>query len=389
MRKLFVMLAAAALSVVVAIPAFAQDRPDIPTLLTNDGSFTTLLAALDAANLADTLGGDGPFTVFAPTDDAFAATLGSLNMSAADVLANPDLLTQVLGYHVVPGRNFFRNLIGGAQLDTVEGSTLNLYRNSAGQLMVNGVVISTVDQIASNGVVFYIDGVLLPPDALPTAHVRVAHFSPDAPAVDVFVNGAVGAAGVETNTISDFVDVPAGTTEFVVSAAGTDYEEGVIGPVTLFLAPGSYTTVSAIGSLESGSLTATVVPDDFATVGSQAQITFFHGIEGAPAVDILANGSPIVTNLAFPGTITNADGSSNDGAYTLNVAPGTYNVSVVATGTTGPALLTADGFEVVAGSSYLVGAVGTADSPQLSVSSFDVAGMMAMMDMAPEATPGS
>ncbi len=77
MRRIVALLAALLAAVVLAVPAFAQERPSIPELLANDadGRFTTLLAAVEAAGLGDALSGEGPFTVLAPTNDAFAATL--------------------------------------------------------------------------------------------------------------------------------------------------------------------------------------------------------------------------------------------------------------------------------------------------------------------------
>jgi uncharacterized surface protein with fasciclin (FAS1) repeats len=379
MRKWSLLVAVMALLAVMAFPTMAQDRPDIPTLLSEDGSFTTLLAAVEAAGLVETLSGEGPFTVFAPTDDAFAATLADLGLTAEDVLANPELLTSILTYHVVPGRNFFRTLIAGAELETVQGESLNLFRNSAGVLTVNGVTTSRVDQIASNGVVYFIDNVLLPPGVLPAANVRAAHLSPDTPNVDVYVNGAAALTDVPFGAIGDWIELGAGYYEFAVSPTGTSIDDAAIGPVTLFLAPGSFTTLAAIGSLEAGSLTAQVVAEDFSTVGEGAQVTFFHAIEGAPAVDVLVNGAAAVTNLAFPGTVENADGTTNDGVFSIAPAPGSYDVSVVATGTTSPALLSADAFEVMAGMSYFVVAAGTPTDPQLVVATTNVAELMAMM----------
>ena len=100
-----------------------------------NGSFTTLVAAVEAAGLVETLSGEGPFTVFAPTDDAFDAALGALDLTADELLADADLLTSVLTYHAVPG-------------EVLAESVLTL----------DGQPVATV-----NGVIHVIDTVLLPP----------------------------------------------------------------------------------------------------------------------------------------------------------------------------------------------------------------------------------
>jgi hypothetical protein len=100
---------------------------------------------------------------------------------------------------------------------------------------------------------------------------------------------------------------------------------------------------------------------------TQAQVTLFHAIEGAPAVNIVANGATVVFQLGYPGTL-----GDNDGVFTLDVPAGTYNFAVTAGGAT---LLSADGVQLEAGKSYFIAAIGTPDAPQLSLSVTDVAGM--------------
>lgn len=121
------------------------------------GSFTTLLAAVDAAGLGETLAGGGPFTVFAPSDDAFAklpeGTFESL-------LADPARLTQVLTYHVVPGRVTAADASGLSAAPTVQGSELPI--STDGGVHVADASVVSADIRASNGVIHVIDRVLLP-----------------------------------------------------------------------------------------------------------------------------------------------------------------------------------------------------------------------------------
>lgn len=123
------------------------------------GSFLTLAKLLANADLVQTISGDGPFTVFAPTDTAFAAvpaeTLNAL-------LADKEKLTKVLLYHVVPGTVMSSQLKAG-DLKTAEGSALKL-TDTLGTFTVNNANIAAPDVVASNGVIHVIDTVLLPPD---------------------------------------------------------------------------------------------------------------------------------------------------------------------------------------------------------------------------------
>ena len=134
--------------------------------------FTTLLAAVQAADPAilAALTGNGPYTVFAPTDAAFNTALASLKMTAADLLNDKAMLTKILSYHVVPGYFSAATVISVAGVDGAKVATL-LPGTSVNITVVNGSVkindatVITPDVIASNGIIHVIDGVLLPPSA--------------------------------------------------------------------------------------------------------------------------------------------------------------------------------------------------------------------------------
>lgn len=122
------------------------------------GSFTTLLAAAQAAGLAETLSGVGPYTVFAPTDEAFAK-LPEGTVEA--LLANPDQLREILLYHVVPGRVPASEVVGLDRATTAQGSDVAITVADNSVLINNARVIST-DIEASNGIIHVIDTVILP-----------------------------------------------------------------------------------------------------------------------------------------------------------------------------------------------------------------------------------
>jgi uncharacterized surface protein with fasciclin (FAS1) repeats len=155
-------IAATVLALVVA-PAFAGDyskkkaQKDIVDTAVAAGSFDTLVTAVKAAGLVETLKGDGPFTVFAPTDEAFAklpeGTLDAL-------LADKDKLTAVLTYHVVPGKVMAADVVKLNAAKTVQGQNVSI-DTSDGVKVDNANVIKT-DIVTANGVIHVIDSVILP-----------------------------------------------------------------------------------------------------------------------------------------------------------------------------------------------------------------------------------
>ena len=141
---------------VLAAAAFGVQAKDIVDTAVAAGSFKTLAAALQAAGLVDTLKGKGPFTVFAPTDEAFA------KISKADLdalLKDKAKLTAVLTYHVVSGTVMAKDVKAG-KVKTVQGSELTVA--TAGGVMVDNAKIVKTDIVADNGVIHVIDSVVLP-----------------------------------------------------------------------------------------------------------------------------------------------------------------------------------------------------------------------------------
>ncbi len=141
---------------VLAASALAVQAKDIVETAVAAGSFKTLATALQAAGLVDTLKGKGPFTVFAPTDEAFAK-IPKADLDA--LLKDKAKLTAVLTYHVVPGQVLAKDVKAG-NVKTVQGSDIALA--TAGGVTVNNAKVVKADVGASNGVIHVIDTVLLP-----------------------------------------------------------------------------------------------------------------------------------------------------------------------------------------------------------------------------------
>ena len=139
--------------------AEAAAAGDIVAVASSTEGFSTLVAALSAAGLVETLQGAGPFTVFAPSDDAFAALPAGL-LEKLLLPENVAVLTSILTYHVVSGTVMSADIMAG-DVPTVEGSTVAL--DTAYGVTVNGATVTTADVAASNGVIHVIDAVMVPP----------------------------------------------------------------------------------------------------------------------------------------------------------------------------------------------------------------------------------
>ncbi len=138
-----------------------SEMMDIVDTAVADGRFTTLAAALGAADLIETLKGEGPFTVFAPTDDAFAA-LPEGTVDSLLLPENKDQLTSILTYHVVAGKVMAADVVELTEAETVQGSPVQI-RVEDGKVFINDAEVIITDIETTNGVIHVIDSVILPP----------------------------------------------------------------------------------------------------------------------------------------------------------------------------------------------------------------------------------
>lgn len=157
MKHMFV---AALIGLAAALPARAADR-DIVDTAVGAGDFKTLAAALKAADLVSTLKGEGPFTVFAPTDAAFA----KLPSGTVENLLKPEnkqQLVDILTYHVMPGKVMAADVVGMDEAKAVNGKMIDVQVDGS-SVKVNEANVTSTDIAASNGVIHVIDQVILPP----------------------------------------------------------------------------------------------------------------------------------------------------------------------------------------------------------------------------------
>lgn len=392
MRKLTTLFTLIALVIVAAVPlgiASAQDGdgdtpPTIAQIAASDERFSTLASALDAAGLTETFDADGAYTVFAPTNAAFDAALEQLGMTADELLADTELLTTVLQYHVVDGVVMAADVAGLDSAETLAGETITISMDGDTVVLNDGqATVTEADVNASNGVVHVIDGVLLPPsltegmtDAAPAedteaaaqslAYLRVAHFAADAPAVQVYLDGeASNIQELNFGAISGWVEMPANTYEIAIVPVSGTLDDVVVGPVNYTFQPNTWTTLAVVGSLEDGSLTVQVLREDYTRIDEDmARVAVLHAIPDAPAVDVLVNDEVAISNLSYSG-----GRDFNSGYTAVDVPVGTVNIKVVPTGATEPVLLEASDVELEAGTYYFIAATGSADEPQAVIES--------------------
>jgi uncharacterized surface protein with fasciclin (FAS1) repeats len=145
----------------------AMEAGTIVDVASANSDFETLVAAVVAADLAETLSGEGPFTVFAPTDAAFDALPEGL-LEALLLPENKEVLTQILTYHVVSGE-VTSDQVSAGDVDTVEGEAISITTPDGAVVLNDTATVTAVDVDASNGVIHVIDGVLVPPSVDVTA----------------------------------------------------------------------------------------------------------------------------------------------------------------------------------------------------------------------------
>lgn len=263
----------------------------IAEIVSTNPDFSTLLAAVKAAGLVETLSGAGPFTVFAPSNAAFA------KIPAADLNAlinDPEKLKSILLYHVVVGKATAADVIEMTMAKTVNGAAVNLKVNG-GKVMINDATVTQADVQATNGVIHVIDTVLMPP----TGAMAAAPTST--------------AAAEPTQTITGIVSMDPNFSTLLAAVKAADLEATLLGkgPFTVF-APSN----AAFAKIPKADLDALLADPEklkavllYHVVAGQVmaadvvKLTTADTVNGA-AVDIQVDGSTVIINNA---TITKAD----------------------------------------------------------------------------------
>merc|ERR1712166_122076 len=207
---------------------------DIPSTAIAAGVFDTLVAALGAADLVDVLSGEGPFTVFAPTDDAFAALPDGLVTCLLEP-DNKEALTSILTYHVVSGQVLSTDLTDGMTATTLQGEDVTVDLSDG--VKINDSEVISADVMTSNGVIHVIDAVLVPPSIDVAAFLETcSETTPVVVVVPVDNNSLID----DTN---DIVTLAESTSS--LSSASSSYLIGSITTTTFIIAAGVAVAVAA------------------------------------------------------------------------------------------------------------------------------------------------
>lgn len=212
----------------------AADSTSVVDLAIENGGFTTLVAAIEAAGLVETLDGAGPFTVLAPTNAAFDAAFEALGISADELLADTDTLTQILTYHVIPQQADSQLVatLDGEMVETVNGQSVSI-AVADGVITIDGAEVVSPDLAADNGLIHVINAVLLPPDVAEALGVAMGEEMEE---TTTTTTTTTTEAPAEPGTI---VDVAVESGEFptlvaALQATGLDEVLAGDGPFTVF-----------------------------------------------------------------------------------------------------------------------------------------------------------
>ena len=263
-----------------------------------NGSFTTLVAAVQAADLVDTLNSEGPFTVFAPTDDAFAAALEALDMTAEELLADTETLTTILTYHVIPGAVASGDLSDGMMAATVQGEEITVDLSDG--VKINNVNVIIPDVPASNGIIHAVDGVLLPPTVAEALGLGGDTMEED---------DAMEEEAAEVGTIVDVAVANGSFTTLVAAVQAADLVDTLNseGPFTVF-APTDDAFAAALEALD---MTAEELLADTDTLTA---ILTYHVVAGEVLSTDLSDGMMAATVQGEEITVDLSDGVKINGA---------------------------------------------------------------------------
>jgi uncharacterized surface protein with fasciclin (FAS1) repeats len=286
MRTTGITSGVAAVVIAAAAPVMAQDKDIVDTAVAA-GKFNTLATALTEAGLVDTLKGEGPFTVFAPTDEAFAKLPPG---TVEGLLADKAALTKVLTYHVVAGSVDSKAVAGLQNAETVSGDSVKIAVKN-GSVFINDSKVVTADIKAGNGIIHVIDTVLLPPSAPATGTKDI-------------VDTAVAAGNFKTLatalTAAGLIDTLKGEGPFTVFAPTDE--------AFAKLPPGTVEGLLADKAKLTAVLTYHVVPGKVMAANA-AKLTSARTVQGSE-IKIAANGGTVKINDA---TVTAADIEASNG----------------------------------------------------------------------------
>lgn len=391
---------------IIGQPISAQGN--VVDFIKNRRDLSTFALFLDAArpSVVDELRTGGPYTVFAPNNIAFANLASALNLSLAELLQNPEVVTQFVQYHVMPterNERQLRQLNGQIVPSLLRGAFINIRISDNDTISVNNVVeVIETDLRAGNGTVHIVNDVLLnriiaqtideanalitpnpqatlvsstetpvevqtpvsTPEAalvqIPVANVRLAQLAPSSEAVDLYINDELLIAALPYAQVSDFISLAPATYTLALAPAGTSLDAAILGPFEVTLDNQAFLTLALIGSGET--LTLDAITEDYNPLAeSSSRLLFYHAVEGLHSLTISSSDALLLENLDYA-----ASGS-------IDFSAGAYTLMISLAESPSEALITSEEIDLTTGMYMLAVVSGAGDSPELILQGIDTA----------------
>jgi|GEM_PF-4177249 len=337
MRRIGIICGVLVVMAIFLVPSMAQSRAKSISDIVDSGidptlQFTILEELLEAApRIRNRLDRQGQFTLFAPDDNAFLKMQSSTGLTPDDILSDRELVTAILNYHIIDrplSAEQLRIQNGNLLLTTLNDSTIAVNLNVDNTISLNlTTTIISENIIASNGYIHVIDDVLsnsiittiveengtdstepettTTPVAVAqaqtvatTANIRIAHFSPDAPDVDVILNDEVLFEDHAYESVSDFEPLDQGI--YTASIVSTDVSRQFEVELDLTVLDGDFVTILLIGSYEDDDLQVVTLQEDFsATDEDEVRLLFYNAIQESPSANMMIDGEVLFESVSF------------------------------------------------------------------------------------------
>lgn len=396
MRRMRLLVFSFLTLLMIVMPATAQGG-SITNIVANNANLSWLQRFLDAAPDIRSKLNSGNYTLFAPSDTAFAKLASSLKVERIDLLRDPALVSAILEYHIVQGSlssQQIRDKSGQVIPTLLDRAFISFRVNDANEITLNNVVKIDSSIRASNGMVYIIDNVLLnrvivdltqnldlgsfiTPNATATsestataeptmteaplafANLRFANFVADASPLDVYLNDNLVFESIEYGTISDFQIIGEGDYTVSIKSSTSENAETLLDSVSLNVFGGDFTSIFLSGSVANDSLNVTFKEEDFSELSSDNRMLFFYAVADAPKIDVKLGGDILL------------EGLSESHSAILNLDAGNYDLTVSATGDSENVLFEATDIEIKSDNYTLLALAGDPDKPDLFATSVD------------------
>lgn len=401
MKRLIIVWGLFALFVLSGIRTMAQNAT-IANIIQNRSNsrtdFTILQEFLDAAPaVRNRLNRAGNYTIFAPNDRAFRNVESALNLELSTILADVEVVTAILNYHIIdetlPNQSL-RQRDGQVIPTSLQNAFIGIRVNSEDTIVINNVVeVVEADIRASNGSIYVLNDVLLnrvintliddklretvsatatptptpdststpeaTPESIASAYIRLANFAPDTPAVDISIDlqNSRLSDNIAYTEVSDFEPLPQGIYNISITPNDNDAESDFDIDLDLTLLNGDFITIALIGSAEEETLQAIPISEDFNNLDAdESRLLVLHAIEDAPPIALRLDDERLMGSIRY------------SEFETVDIDSGEVNLRVVEARDNDTVILESQNQLFAEDTFYLVAVIGTIDDAELSLS---------------------